>query len=163
MIRNILCIEITDLFDDDDDEEEEKIDVEDKSVKTESSRRTAPIPEFLIAEGFMKFVASKKPGEPLFPDMKPDTYGRRGGTASKRVCRMVRVNLGIKDRRVSPNHSFRHWYKDLCRNSGIDEEVHDALTGHAGKSEGRKYGDGFVVETLAPAVAKLNWGRLNLS
>ncbi|MDI9849161.1 site-specific integrase [Rhodoblastus sp. 17X3] len=162
MIRNIACIEITDLFDDDDDEEEENIDGEDKSVKTESSRRTVPIPEFLIAEGFMKFVAGKKPGEPLFPDMKPDTYGHRGGTASKRVCRIVRVNLGIKDKRVSPNHSFRHWYKDLCRNSGINEEVHDALTGHAGKSEGRKYGDGFVVETLAPTVARLNWGRLNL-
>jgi len=44
---------------------------------------------------------------------------------------------------------------------GLTEEVHDALTGHEGGGEGRKYGLGFMVEFLAPAIEKIKWVDLD--
>jgi len=37
-------------------------------------------------------------------------------------------------------HSFRHTFKDALRNSGVDEALSDALTGHSSSSVGRHYG-----------------------
>lgn len=64
--------------------------------------------------------------------------------------------LGITDRR-KVFHSFRHTFKDACRRARIPEAVHDALTGHASGSVGRRYGSGQPVEVLAEAVAKLGY------
>lgn len=158
--RGIWYADINEIFDDDDDENEGS-DGEIKSVKTETSNRQIPIPSKLIAEGFIEFVKTKKPGEPLFADIALDVFGSRGGTASKRICRFVREKVGIKDKKIAPNHSFRHRFKDLCRNAGLTEEVHDALTGHEGGGEGRKYGLGFMVEFLAPAIEKIKWVDLD--
>ena len=42
---------------------------------------------------------------------------------------------------VSPMHGFRHTFKTLCREAGIAEDVHDAITGHAGNGAvARDYG-----------------------
>ena len=158
--RGIWYADINEVFDDDDDENEGS-DGEIKSVKTETSNRQIPIPSKLIAEVFIDFVKTKKPGEPLFADIPPDVFGSRGGTASKRICGFVREKVGIKDKKIAPNYSFRHQFKDLCRNAGLTEEVHDALTGHDGGGEGRKYGLGFMVEFLAPAIAKIKWVDLD--
>ena len=128
-----------------------------KSVKTEGSLRKVPLHSQLLAEGLIEFVTSRGRRGPLFTDLTPDTYGSRGGTASKRLGRLIRKEAGLIDKRISPCHSSRHKFKDLCRNATIDEEVHDALTGHSDGSVGRKYGDGFLVKVLKPAIEKIKW------
>jgi integrase len=37
-------------------------------------------------------------------------------------------------------HSFRHTFKRACREAGLSEEIHHALTGHSGGGVGRAYG-----------------------
>ncbi len=65
-----------------------------KVLKNEGSARLIPLHPALIEEGFLKYVRSLKAG-PLFPDAKPDRFGRRGGTATKVLGRWLR-SLGIK-------------------------------------------------------------------
>ena len=54
--------------------------------------------------------------------------------------------LGIKNPspklRYKPNHSFRNYVKTQWRNAKIEEETHDAITGHGNsKDESRNYGE----------------------
>jgi integrase len=107
-----------------------------------------------FAEGFLDYVASLPKHGPLFPDIAPDKFGRRGGNATKIIGRWVRKQ-GIADPRKAPNHSWRHRFKDECRNAGIEKAIHDALTGHASDDEGDKYGLGYSLPVLAAAIAKL--------
>jgi integrase len=125
-----------------------------KSLKNAGSTRRVPLHPAVIAEGFLEYVASLPKGGSLFPDMAPDKFGRRGGNATKIIGRWVRKQ-GIADPRKAPNHSWRHRFKDECRNAGIEKPVHDALTGHASGDEGDKYGLGYSLPVLAAAIAKL--------
>jgi integrase len=57
----------------------------------------------------------------------------------------MRERVRITDPGRAPNHSWRHYFKSVCRDAGIEEEYHYALTGHKGQgSEGRDYGEYFV-------------------
>jgi integrase len=131
-----------------------------KSLKNAGSARRVPLHPAIIAEGFIEYVKGlpSKPGgdkdSPLFPDMAPDVFGRRGGNATKIIGRWVR-RQGITDPRKAPNHSWRHRFKDVCRNAGVEKSVHDALTGHTSGEVGDKYGLGYSLPTLAAAVGKL--------
>jgi hypothetical protein len=72
--------------------------------------------------------------------------------------------LGIKNKAVV-FHSFRH---GSARAARVSEDLHDALTGHAGSSVERTYGSRDMVrrlglETLADAVNKAKYPDLDLS
>ena len=122
-----------------------------RRVKTRKSRRVVPIHRALVELGFLKYVETLDPAGPLFPELKVAAY-------SKRFARLL-DNLGLTDPTLV-FHSFRHGYKDACRAAGIVEEVHDALTGHAGGGTGRTYGNGVPVSVLADAVAKIGYPGL---
>jgi integrase len=55
----------------------------DASLKTEGSDRKIPLHPALIDEGFMGYVAELPKDGLLFPDIPPDRFGRRAGTATK--------------------------------------------------------------------------------
>lgn len=117
---------------------------EGQRVKTTSSRRIVPVHPDLIAAGFLAYrddLADDRQ-EWLFPDLVPDHDGRRGGNFGKWWSRYQRSATGcnLKDRQLV-FHCFRHTFKSLARAANIAEEVHDALTGHAGASVGRDYGE----------------------
>jgi integrase len=80
----------------------------------------------------------------LFPGITPGRFGSRAGNGTKTIGRWIRERVGITDPRKAPNHSWRHYFKSVCRNADIEEEYHDALTGHKGESEGRDYGEYYV-------------------
>lgn len=146
---NVLCLSIND-------------ETEGKSVKTASSRRTVPIHPELIRLGFKEYAASVASGGRLFPDLKPDQFDNWTGNFSKWWGRWAR-GLGITDRR-KVFHSFRHTFKAACRRAGIQEEVHDLLTGHAGAGVGRGYGraeeySDDLVSTLAAALQKVEYSH----
>jgi site-specific recombinase XerD len=124
-----------------------------KKLKNVGSARKVPLHPALIREGFLDFVKSRGRG-PLFPDLKPDRFGSRGGNATKVLGRWTR-SLGITDRAKAPNHSWRHRFKDVCRAAGIEKSVHDALTGHASSDVGDGYGSGYELPRLAPEIERI--------
>ena len=109
------------------------------SLKNVGSERTVPLHSALIAAGFLDFVRSRKAG-PLFPELPPDKFGKRGGNGTKVLGRWVR-DLGLEDPRLAPNHSWRHRFKTLARNHGLAPDIADAITGHSPRSEGDRYGE----------------------
>ena len=136
---------------------------DDQSTKNERSKRSVPIHPQVIKCGFLDYVAAlKATGEKqLFPDLPVDKNGSHTAAWSKKINRFMRT-LGITDRR-KVFHSLRHNFKDACRRGGIEEAVHDALTGHKNGSVGRSYGMGYQVATLAEAMKKIDYPRLDLS
>ena len=117
---------------------------EGRSLKNEESRRTIPLHPTLIAEGWLAYVDALPASSPLFPDVKPDgLFGSRSVTAGKRIGRWLRETVGVDDERISPSHSWRHYFIDRCREVLMPPEIRSALTGHSGKvDESAGYGDG---------------------
>ena len=124
-----------------------------KKLKNAGSARQVPLHQAILREGFLDYVNSLPQGR-LFPDLKPDRFGSPGGTATKQLGRWTR-SLGIKDPRKVPNHSWRHRFKDLCRDAGVEKAVNDALMGQASSDVGDRYGSGYSLKTLAQAIEKI--------
>jgi hypothetical protein len=84
-------------------------------------------------------VASARKG-PLFLDLAPDRFGSRGGTGTKILSRWI-GSLGVVDKRISPNHSWRHRIKTLGRRNALAVDILDAMTGHARRTVANTYGE----------------------
>lgn len=138
-----------------------------KRVKNKPSTRTIPIHKQIIKTGFMDFVDSCqfKNEERLFSELDRNKIGRLSGEVSRRFMRYIR-SVGVSDER-KVFHSFRHTFKDACRDAQIYEEVHDRLTGHSSISIGRTYGSGVNLSVLQYELNKveylgfplLNWSK----
>ena len=131
-----------------------------RNVKTASSIRRVPVHAELIRIGLLRcrqslLDAGAKLEDPLWPDVKSSAGLPRSAAWSKWFGRYLRNTVGIK----SPGkvfHSFRHTFKRMTRDAGLHEELHDALTGHAGGgSVGRRYGNGFSLASLADAMDRI--------
>ncbi|MET4324439.1 integrase [Bradyrhizobium sp. i1.15.2] len=96
------------------------------SIKS-GSYRIVPVHQHLIDLGFLRFVEGSDDG-PLFA---------RG--SYKRVVDFVRAV--VADKRVQPNHAWRHRLKTIARNLGLDHRVVDCIQGHAARTSGEDYGD----------------------
>lgn len=142
--KNALLLRITD-------------EAEEQRIKTAGSRRTIPVHQELLRAGLRTYWQTQcaRGEEWLFPQLEPDHDGRRGGTFGQWFSRYLRGPRGCKiiDKRVV-FHSFRHTFKTLCREAGITEEVHDALTGHVSGSIGRTYGH-MPIPPLVEAIEQL--------
>jgi integrase len=138
-----------------------------KRVKNRSSRRKLPLHPELLRCGLLTYVEERRrQGDTrLFPDLRPSVSGQVTGNWSKWWSRYT-DGLEITDPR-KVFHSFRHTFKRACRGARIDEELHDALTGHTSASVGRSYGsgggDGVPLEVLDEAIAKVSYAGLDLS
>ncbi|WP_417672318.1 DUF6538 domain-containing protein [Roseibium sp.] len=101
------------------------IDLTGYKLKTNSSRRRVPIHQDLIDAGFLSW-AEKQPKDNLM-GFKADSKGSTSGLASKKFNRWLSETVGLDERELV-FHSFRHTFKDLCREAGIASDVHDRLT-----------------------------------
>ncbi|MGJ5051143.1 DUF6538 domain-containing protein [Bradyrhizobium oligotrophicum] len=122
------------------------------SLKTSGSERIVPVHPALIESGLLSYVAQVKSG-PLFAALSPDKFGKRGGNGTKMIGRFVR-QLGLKDPRLSPSHSWRHRIKTLGRKHELAEDILNAITGHGSKSVADSYGE-FPVEALFRELCKI--------
>lgn len=131
---------------------------EDSEVKNESSRRRVPVHQSLLDAGLLAYAESLPDQNGyLFPTLTPDKYQRRSSGFGKEFGKFLRDELKILDRR-KVFHSFRHLFKHRCRELGISEDVHDALTGHTSASEARSYGnDEYPLEPLFAAMAAFHF------
>jgi integrase len=133
-----------------------------KHLKTESSRRRVPIHDDVLRLGFMEFVERQRQAGSvqLFPDLLPNTRGKLTSALSKRLNRFIDTS-GISDSRKT-FHSFRHYFKDLCRNAGLARDQHDALTGHTDSSVSGGYGVGHRIEILHEFVNRIEMPHRNI-
>lgn len=113
--------------------------------------RTVPLHEHLVEQGFIAAIADKPRG-PLFYDPAMERGGKvkpQSVKVGQWLAKWVRGTVGVTDPGVAPNHAWRHTFKTICREAGIEEGASDAISGHATKSIGRKYGTNSI-----PALAK---------
>ena len=131
---------------------------EGQEIKNEVSIRKFPLHPQVIAEGFIEYWRSL-PAGPLFPAFSGGHDNRRGDAASRDISEWIRDSLGIKDPspklRYKPNHSFRNYVKTQWRSAKIEEETHDAITGHgSSKDESRNYGE-YELKLMLDAIERL--------
>ena len=132
-------------------------------LKTWNADRRLPIHPVLKDLGFLDFVAERrqKGMDLVFHEVQ----GRRNvtGTGWSQTWHIYQRRIGLTDKR-KVLHSFRHNFKRACREAGIEEEVHDALTGHRHAfRQGRKYGGEMPLRIMADAMAKVEYSELDLS
>lgn len=135
---------------------------EGKRRKTESSKRRVPIHSKLIEVGFLDYVEEirRDKGTRLFPLLMAQNE-KLTSAWSKWWGRYARKHGGFDNLKVF--HSFRHAFKDALREGGVQEEVSDALTGHAPLTEGRKYGgQAYPINRLKDGIEMLAYPGLNM-
>jgi integrase len=121
------------------------------TVKTKQYR-DVPLHPHMIRQGFLAFVA-KAPKGPLFYSRSALKAGKAPWTnVSGKLSKWAR-QAGVTDTRVQPNHGWRHRFKTVGRDAGIDERVLDAICGHAPKTAGADYGD-VSLRAMAEGLAK---------
>ncbi|MCX5513751.1 site-specific integrase [Kaistia algarum] len=121
------------------------------TVKTDEAR-DVPLHPHLVEQGFIDFVDRAEPG-PLFliPAKDGDVLGPLQGLKN-RLAEFVRQV--VADPRVAPNHGWRHRFKSVCRDAGIDPGVRDAIQGHAARTVAEAYGE-VSITAKANAIDKL--------
>jgi integrase len=132
-------------------------------LKNAASRRRVPLHRTLLDCGFLDYAQSMHEYRFLFPALKPNPRHKLGGYFSTFFSSYLRKRVRITDKR-KVFHSFRHTFKDICRRIGIDEAVHDALTGHTAPHAGRRYGnEHYPLEPLFDAIERFDIQGLDLS
>lgn len=121
-------------------------------LKNAGSDRLVPVHSILEACGFIRFAnaAQSENRLRLFPELRPDKYGRFTakwgewfGTYRRDVC-------GIDPRIVF--HSFRHTFKDNARHVGMAEGIQLQLMGHSAGDVAGRYGAGYSLYQLVEAM-----------
>ena len=134
------------------------------SLKTQGSERSIPMHRALVAEGFPDYVdatAKEMKGRGsggegrvfsfLYLDdssNSPQAIARRGRSRTdkwifgeaRRKGRNARQGLLSPDPALSPNHGWRHAFKTMCREYGVDQECRDAIEGHSTNGAAPNYG-----------------------
>jgi hypothetical protein len=100
----------------------------------------------LIELGFTEFVGQQPEGY-LFGN----TIGALQGVKN-RVRQFVRTI--VDDKRVAPNHGWRHRFTTVNIDLGISERVLDAICGRAPRTVGQRYGE-VTIKAKAEAIARL--------
>lgn len=111
-----------------------------RTMKTLGSHRAVALHPDIIELGFLNYVAELPKDGQLFPLLTPNPDGWYGHNFGKRWGEYLKKVVDLQSP-VRPAHGFRHAFKTTCREAGIPEEVHDAMTGHDNGSVSRKYGE----------------------
>ncbi|WP_230531767.1 site-specific integrase [Microvirga roseola] len=112
--------------------------------------REIPLHDHLVDLGFPDFVMSASAGHLfLTPAEDGDVLGPLQGVKN-RLTEFAREI--VSDPHVQPTHGWRHRFKTLCREAGIDPRTRDVIQGHAARTAGDDYGD-VTIRAMARALA----------
>jgi integrase len=114
-------------------------------VKTKE-RREVPLHRHLVEMGFPAFVQAAPVGH-LFMWSGEGRAAWR--TAKNRLTAFVRTL--VTDANIQPNHAWRHTFKTVGSEAGIQDKVLDAICGHDPRTVGEGYG-GVTMLTKARAM-----------
>ncbi len=95
--------------------------------------RKVPLHDALVSEGLPDFVHGAKDG-PLF-------YAKHGGRLAAKAIQFVRKTVKVTDKRVAPNHGWRHRFITLARGVNMAEEKRNYIVGHTDARVGSSYGN----------------------
>lgn len=118
-------------------------------LKTAASERIVPVHPELIGRGFIQYAQRRSADDLLFPF----TMNKDGRLTEKwgEWFGRYRRDCGVSDQRVD-FHSFRHSFKDYCRETGIIEGIQRQLMGHRPSDVADNYGSGFSTSALVNAM-----------
>lgn len=105
----------------------------------------------LLDLGFIDFVVGSQDGY-LF--LTPDAEGQIRGrweAAKNRLREFARE--AVTDKAVAPQHGWRHLFKTIGREAGIEDSILDSICGHAPSSIGGRYG-GVTLKAQRDAFAR---------
>ncbi len=127
-----------------------------QKLKNESSKRRVPIHSKLIELGLLEYVEERREAgdKQLFPHLQ-EYKGRMTHHFSKWWGRYGRKHAEFD--RTKTFHSFRHAFKDACRECGVNIAHAHRLQGHTTSLEGDDYGDGFSLRVLSEAMEKVSY------
>lgn len=114
------------------------------SVKS-GNYRIVPVHPQLVEMGLIEMLQSLPRG-PVFYNLRPfrgkaPDPVERAQNAGAKVGTWVRDSVKITDKRLQPNHAWRHRFKTLARDFGIAPEYSDAITGHEDGRASSDYGE----------------------
>jgi len=115
-------------------------------LKNLGSRRLIPVHPILEELGFIKFALDASGEQRLFPELRPNKYGRLTAKWGEWFSVYKRTEAGITDDRMV-FHSFRHTFKDHGRGR-MAEGVQRRIMGHSGVGTADDYGDGHFLWQL---------------
>jgi integrase len=119
-------------------------------TKDGNSRIVAMHPH-VIQQGFP--AVAKGVEGPIFYDPSLSKGGSAANRQSQKVgqhiAEWVRKEIGVTDRRVQPNHGWRHRFKTVARECRMIPETRDYIQGHVPRNEGEGYGDTSPKTTFA--------------
>jgi integrase len=121
------------------------------TVKTNEAR-VIPLHAHIVEMGFPAFLEAAQKGH-LFLSAK-DEADIRGPLRALKNRLTETARALVPDKNVAPNHGWRHGFKTIGMEVGIDHRILDAIQGHAPKTAGEAYGD-VTVRAKAAAIAKL--------
>lgn len=121
------------------------------TVKTDEARDVV-LHAQLVELGFPAFVTAAPNGH-LFLRPAKDGDVRGPWIGVKNRLREFARTI-VKDPHVAPNHGWRHRFKTIGREAGIDARILDAIQGQAPRTVAESYGD-VTIKTIAAAIAKL--------
>lgn len=108
------------------------------SVKNASSDRRIPVHKTVVDLGFEEFCRRVPKGKKLFPQL-PDRED--GAPAFGKWFKRYKEQSGIEDPNVD-FHSFRHTYREACRENGLPYDVLNRIAGwKLGESPEAAYGN----------------------
>lgn len=126
----------------------------DRTVKTLGSHRVVALHPDMIELGLLDYVRSLPVKGPLFPGLTANPGGWFGHNFGKRWSDYLKKVAGLHTP-VAPSRGFRHSFKTMCREAGVPEEIHDAITGHDDGRVSRKYGDRQLLSVQAEQLKRL--------
>jgi integrase len=128
------------------------------TVKTNEARDVVLHPH-LVELGFTAFVKGASPGHLfLTPSSSGDVSGPLQGVKN-RIAEFVRTV--VPDKNVAPNHGWRHRFKTVGIEAGIEHRILDAIQGHRPRNVAEGYGE-VTIKTQAAAIAKLPRYKVSL-
>jgi len=150
-IDGIWCFDINiDLSD--------KSDAIKKELKNKSSKRKIPIHPKLIELGFLNFVFERRKTNQtmLFNGITKMTDRNLGDKPGDYANDLIDSCGIVSDLKVF--HSFRHTFKDMLKEAGVEEEFRDKLCGHENKSSSCLYYESQTsMEKLYPEICKIHF------
>lgn len=135
--------------------------IDGRTLKTDASERTVPIHSAVLEAGLTSYIASLSPGtEMLFPTLPPGPDGKPSHYLSKWFG-TFRREIGI-DSSATVLHSFRHGFKDACRDASLLPEIQDALGGWTTQGVSTHYGNKQRIALLKRELAKVSFAPFTL-
>lgn len=120
-------------------------------VKTDEARDVV-LHSQIVESGFLDFVKASNAGH-LFISPSNDELGVRKAVKTARNKVNMFVREVVPDPHVDPSHGWRHRFKTVGIDEGVEMRVLDAIQGHAPRNISEGYGE-VTIKAKANATAK---------